>query len=174
LRVRFVPRRFDCGEVKPLLITTKVHQRNWLCASKSACASVGALLQAVDEKTMRIHPLDCVIVVSYLLAITAPACASAANSRTLRDYFLGGRPRHGGRRVFDCPTKLRTLTIIGPRHFLRGNLNFLQLVFGYLVGRVLIVLLLLPGYFRENTSPPMRLSKNAYGEKNARRGPSTF
>src|ERR1700685_3929164 len=107
---------------------------------------------------MRIHPVDLAIVVAYLLGVTAlgmrfrrrQTALPGGNDAVSRDYFLGGRTAPWWALAFSIvATKTSTLTIIGtPAISYGGNLTFLQLVFGYLVGRVLIVLLLLPGYFR--------------------------
>ena len=55
-----------------------------------------------------------------------------------RDYFLGGRTAPWWALAFSIvATETSTLTIIGtPAISYAGNLTFLQLVFGYLIGRV--------------------------------------
>jgi len=55
-----------------------------------------------------------------------------------------------------------------------GNLTFLQLVFGYLIGRVLIVLLLLPGYFRGEFFTAYALIEKRFGQKMRAVAASTF
>jgi SSS family transporter len=133
-------------------------------------------LQGVDEKTMRIHPLDLVIVVSYLLAITALGMRFRRKQQDARDYFLGGRTAPWWALAFSIvATETSTLTIIGtPAISYAGNLTFLQLVFGYLVGRVLIVLLLLPGYFRGEYFTAYALIEKRFGEKMRAVAASTF
>jgi Na+/proline symporter len=61
----------------------------------------------------------------------------------VRDYFLGGRSAPWWALAFSIvATETSTLTIIGTPAISYGtNLTFIQLVFGYLLGRVLIVLL---------------------------------
>lgn len=108
---------------------------------------------------MPIHAVDLGIVGAYLVAVTALGVwfrrgqlAHAAQNRDAagRDYFLGGKTAPWWAISFSIvATETSTLTIIGtPAIAYGGNLTFLQLVFGYLIGRVLIVVLLLPGYFR--------------------------
>src|SRR5215470_4152348 len=99
---------------------------------------------------MRIHAIDAVIVVNYLLAVTALGVHFRRGQQSASDYFLGGKTAPWWALAFSIvATETSTLTIIGtPAIAYAGNLAFLQLVFGYLVGRVFIVLLLLPGYFR--------------------------
>jgi SSS family solute:Na+ symporter len=99
---------------------------------------------------MCIHPLDLAIVIAYLLGVTALGLRFRRNQHTATDYFLGGRSAPWWALALSIvATETSTLTIIGvPAIAYSGNLTFLQLVFGYIVGRVLISLVLLPGYFR--------------------------
>src|SRR5207247_398170 len=72
-------------------------------------------------------------------------------------------------------TETSTLTIIGaPAISYADNLTFIQLVFGYLVGRVLIVLLLLPGYFRGEFFTAYALIEKRFGEKMRAVAATTF
>ena len=134
---------------------------------------------------MRIHSLDLAIVVGYLLAITAlgvhfrrrrQSSAASGPEGVSRDYFLGGRTAPWWALAFSIvATETSTLTIIGtPAISYAGNLTFLQLVFGYLVGRVLIVLLLLPGYFRGEFFTAYALIESRFGQKMRAVAASTF
>src|SRR5437879_12702083 len=99
---------------------------------------------------MRIHPVDLVIVIAYLLAVTALGMRFRRKQQDARDYYLGGRSAPWWALAFSIvATETSTLTIIGtPALAFSGNLGFLQLVFGYLVGRVVLTLVFLPHYFR--------------------------
>src|SRR5690348_5420826 len=134
---------------------------------------------------MRIHPLDLTIVIAYLLGVTAlgmrfrrtQQADGAADLQTAgREYFLGGRTAPWWALAFSIvATETSTLTIIGtPAISYAGNLTFIQLVFGYLVGRVLIVLLLLPGYFRGEFFTAYALIEKRFGEKMRAVAASTF
>jgi SSS family transporter len=125
---------------------------------------------------MRIHPIDLVIVVTYLLAVTALGMRFRSKQHDARDYFLGGRTAPWWALAFSIvATETSTLTIIGtPAISYAGNLTFLQLVFGYLVGRVLIALLLLPGYFRGEFFTAYALIEKRFGEKMRSVAASTF
>lgn len=125
---------------------------------------------------MRIHPVDLVIVIVYLLGVTALGMRFRRGQQGARDYFLGGRTAPWWALAFSIvATETSTLTIIGtPAISYVGNLTFLQLVFGYLVGRVLIVLLLLPGYFRGEFFTAYALIEKRYGEKMRAVAASTF
>ncbi|HLZ92022.1 MAG TPA: sodium:solute symporter [Candidatus Acidoferrum sp.] len=125
---------------------------------------------------MRIHPVDLAIVVAYLFAVTALGMRFRRKSQDARDYFLGGRSAPWWALAFSIvATETSTLTIIGtPAIAYAGNLTFLQLVFGYLVGRLLIVLLLLPGYFRGEFFTAYALIEKRFGEKMRAVAASTF
>src|ERR1700732_5215956 len=99
---------------------------------------------------MRIHPLDLAIVIAYLIGVTALGMRFRRGQHNAKDYFLGGRTAPWWALAFSIvATETSTLTIIGtPAISYGGNLTFLQLVFGYLLGRLLMVLLVLRGYFR--------------------------
>jgi SSS family transporter len=125
---------------------------------------------------MRIHPVDLAIVIAYLLGVTALGMHFRRGQQGARDYFLGGRTAPWWALAFSIvATETSTLTIIGtPAISYAGNLTFIQLVFGYLMGRVLIVLLLLPGYFRGEFFTAYALIEKRFGEKMRAVAASTF
>ncbi|MDZ4673386.1 MAG: sodium:solute symporter [Gemmatimonadota bacterium] len=65
------------------------------------------------------------------------------------DYFLGARDLPAwGIMLSIVATETSALTVISvPGVGARGNLTFLQIAFGYLLGRILVARWLLPGYF---------------------------
>ncbi|HXM92459.1 MAG TPA: sodium:solute symporter [Candidatus Dormibacteraeota bacterium] len=137
---------------------------------------------------MHIHSLDLTIVIVYLLAVTAlgmhfrrkqsQAAQIAGDDRNAvtREYFLGGRTAPWWALAFSIvATETSTLTIIGTPAIAYGsNLTFLQLVFGYLIGRVLIVLVLLPGYFRGDFFTAYALIEKRFGQRMRAVAASTF
>jgi SSS family transporter len=125
---------------------------------------------------MRIHPLDLAIVIAYLLGVTALGMRFRRGQQSATDYFLGGRTAPWWALAFSIvATETSTLTIIGaPAISYGGNLTFLQLVFGYLIGRLLIVLLLLPGYFRGEYFTAYALIEKRFGQKMRAVAASTF
>ena len=125
---------------------------------------------------MRIHALDLVIVFLYLLGVTALGLKFRRGQQNASDYFLGGRTAPWWALAFSIvATETSTLTIIGtPAIAYGGNLAFLQLVFGYLAGRVLIVLLLLPGYFRGEYFTAYAVIEKRFGQRMRSVAASTF
>jgi len=125
---------------------------------------------------MRIHPVDLTIVVVYLLGVTALGLWFRRGQRDVRDYFLGGRTAPWWALALSIvATETSTLTIIGtPALSYTTNLTFIQLVFGYLVGRVLVVLLFLPGYFRGEIFTAYALIEKRFGTRMRAVAASTF
>src|SRR2546430_2433600 len=125
---------------------------------------------------MHIHPLDLAIVVLYLPGVAALGIYFRRGQQAVRDYFLGGRTAPWWAIAFSIvATETSTLTIIGtPAIAYGGNLTFLQLVFGYLIGRLLIVVLLLPGYFRGEYFTAYALIEKRFGPRMRSLAASTF
>ncbi len=116
---------------------------------------------------MRIHPLDLFIVIAYLLGVTLLGLRFRQQQHSANDYFLGGRTTPWWALALSIvATETSTLTIIGtPAIAYVTNLTFLQLVFGYIVGRFLISLLFLPGYFRGEFLTAYALIEKRFGTK---------
>ena len=116
---------------------------------------------------MHIHPIDLAIVILYLLGITALGVHFRGKQHDVRDYFLGGRTAPWWALAFSIvATETSTLTIIGtPALAYAGNMTFLQLVFGYLLGRVLISIIFLPGYFRGEFLTAYAVIEKRFGQR---------
>src|SRR3984957_13808501 len=125
---------------------------------------------------MRIHPIDLGIVIAYLLGVTALGIYFRRGSQDAKDYFLGGRTAPWWALAFSIvATETSTLTIIGtPAISYGGNMTFLQLVFGDLIGRVLIVLWCLPVYFRGEFLTAYALIEKRFGARARAVAATTF
>ncbi len=125
---------------------------------------------------MRLTSLDLAVIVAYLAGITLFGIAFRRGQSTVRDYFLGGRTAPWWALALSIvATETSTLTIVGtPALAFAGNLTFLQFVFGYLVGRVVIVLLFLPHYFRGEFYTAYQLMERRFGAKVKAVAASTF
>ncbi len=125
---------------------------------------------------MRLTPLDLAIIVIYLVGVTLFGIAFRRGQSSIRDYFLGGRTAPWWALALSIvATETSTLTIIGtPALAFAGDLTFLQLVLGYLVGRVVIVLLFLPHYFRGEYYTAYQLMERRFGAKVKAAAASTF
>jgi solute:Na+ symporter, SSS family len=116
---------------------------------------------------MGLNRLDFAIIALYLAGITLFGLRFRKKQRTLRDYFLAGR---------DIPwwaialsivaAETSTLTIISiPGLAYDTNLAFLQVVMGYMVGRVVISFVLLPHYFRGDLYTAYELIERRFGRR---------
>ena len=99
---------------------------------------------------MGLSAADYMVIVAYLALVTLFGLRFRKRQRSLRDYFLAGN------RIAWWPISLSivaaetsTLTIISiPGLAYAQDFRFLQLILGYIVGRVIVALLLVPHYFR--------------------------
>ncbi|HYE66539.1 MAG TPA: sodium:solute symporter [Pyrinomonadaceae bacterium] len=113
--------------------------------------------------------LDLAIICGYLLGITLLGTWFARKQETTRDYFLGDRTVPWWAIAASIvATETSTITFIsvpGIAFARGGNFQFLQLVFGYLLGRVLISLLFIPSYFRGELLTVYQLLDRRFGGK---------
>ncbi|MEE9187198.1 MAG: sodium:solute symporter, partial [Bacteroidota bacterium] len=95
---------------------------------------------------MGFSTLDAVIVVVYLTGMAIFGVVSGGKQTSTRDYFLGSKTVPWWAVCFAIvATETSTLTFISiPGLAYLTNLNFLQLTFGYLLGRIFVSFVLLP------------------------------
>jgi SSS family transporter len=111
--------------------------------------------------------VDYLILAGYLAAITAFGSYFARFQKTTRDYFLTGRSVPWWAVCFTIvATETSTLTFIGvPAASFAGDMRFLQLVAGYLVGRVLVALVFVPAYFSGELVTSYELLQHRFGRR---------
>src|ERR1035441_9847976 len=103
---------------------------------------------------VRLHGFDLGVVGLYLIGITLFglrfARRGAAKDRSLRGYFLADKTVPWwaiGLSIVSAETS--TLTIIGtPALAFTGDFGFLQIVIGYMLGRIVVAAIFLPRYFQ--------------------------
>ncbi|MGH9327722.1 MAG: sodium:solute symporter [Terriglobia bacterium] len=98
---------------------------------------------------MAFGPIDLTVIAAYLIGITIFGAHFRKRQHNLRDYFLGGRELPWWAIMLSIVSaETSILTIISTPGIAYGsNMNFLQLIFGYLVARVVVSFVLLPRYF---------------------------
>src|SRR6476661_1666468 len=109
--------------------------------------------------------VDYLVIGGYLLAITAFGSYFARFQKTTRDYFLTGQSVPWWAICFTIvATETSTLTFISvPATAYGGDWTFLQLVFGYVIGRVLVSVLFIPAYFRGDLFTSYELLQRRFG-----------
>jgi SSS family transporter len=117
---------------------------------------------------------DYLVIAAYLVAITAFGSWFARFQHSTRDYFLTGRSVPWWAICFTIvATETSTLSFIGvPAGAYAGNMTFLQLALGYIVGRLLVSVLFIPAYFRGELYTSYELLQRRFGApvKNAAAG----
>ncbi|HEX4415532.1 MAG TPA: sodium:solute symporter [Lacipirellulaceae bacterium] len=99
-----------------------------------------------------IGSVDACIVVAYLVATILLGIWLGRGQKNNREYFLGGHQLPTWSLLLSIvATETSTVTFLsvpGLSYIKDRNFTFLQLAFGYIVGRMAIIVFLLPGYFR--------------------------
>lgn len=110
--------------------------------------------------------LDLGVILAYLAGITWFGARFRRDQKSLRDYLLGGRTAPWWAIALSIVSaETSTLTIVGtPALSFTGDLGFLQLVFGYLLARIVISVVLLPHYFRGELFTAYELMRRRFGE----------
>jgi len=113
--------------------------------------------------------IDLVIIFGYLVGIVLFGAWFARKQKTTSDYFLGDRSVPWWAVAASIvATETSTITFIsvpGIAFARGGNFQFLQLVFGYLLGRIVISLLFIPSYFRGELMTVYQLLDRRFGGK---------
>ncbi len=111
--------------------------------------------------------LDLFIIAAYLASILAIGFWCRKRQKTTRHYFLAGRHLPwwaiSGSIVATETSAITFVSIPGVAYARGGNFTFLQLVLGYLVGRIVICLLFIPAYFRRSLLTIYQLLQSKFG-----------
>jgi solute:Na+ symporter, SSS family len=118
-----------------------------------------------EVRINRLDPIDLAIIALYLAAITLFGLRFRKSQRSLRDYFLADRNIPWWAIALSIvAAETSTLTIISvPGLAFDTDLRFLQLVFGYLLARVIISLIFIPQYFRGEMYTAYQLIERRFG-----------
>ncbi len=115
------------------------------------------------------QPLDLIIIFGYLIGVTLFGVWFAPKQETTEDYFVGDRSVPWWAIAASIvATETSTITFIsvpGIAFAKGGNFQFLQLVFGYMLGRIVISLLFIPMYFRGELQTVYQLLGERFGSK---------
>jgi solute:Na+ symporter, SSS family len=111
--------------------------------------------------------IDYVIIAIYLVGIAIYGIISGGKQRSVKDYFLGSKKVPWWAVCFSIvAAETSTLTFISiPGLAYIANLNFLQVTFGYLLGRIVVAYVLLPAYSKGELTTAYSYLENRFGSK---------
>ena len=114
--------------------------------------------------------LDYVIVLVYLVGIAVFGILRGGKQRSAQEYFLGRERIPWWIVCFAIvAAETSTLTFISiPGLAYLTNLTFLQVTFGYLLGRILVSYLFLPAYYKGELSTAYAFLETRFGAKTRR------
>jgi len=109
--------------------------------------------------------LDLVVLIAYLAAVTIWGAWLGRGQKGGTDYFLGSRSLPWAAVMLSVvATETSTLTFLSvPGVAYTGSLVFLQLTFGYLLGRVAVAILFLPSYYAGSLTTAYELLERRFG-----------
>ncbi len=113
------------------------------------------------------HTVDYVIISIYLILIALIGFLSGGKQKTTKDYFLGADKVPWWAVTFSIvAAETSTLTFISiPGLAYLTNLHFLQLAFGFIIGRIIVAVVLLPQYFKGELTTAYSFLGKRFGEK---------
>src|SRR5438552_2165068 len=111
------------------------------------------------------HAIDLLVLAVYLLGTIGLGAWFSRSQRDVRDYFVSGhRVPWWAIMGSIVATETSTVTFISVPGFAYGaNFTFLQLVIGYLIGRIAVSVLFIPAYFRGELLTVYQLLGHRFG-----------
>lgn len=110
---------------------------------------------------------DLIIVIAYLSIVAVIGILSGGKQKSIKDYFLGAERIPWLAVSFSIiAAETSTLTFISvPGLAYQTNFNFLQLTFGFLIGRIAVALILLPKYYQGEITTVYTYLEKRFGKK---------
>lgn len=120
--------------------------------------------------------LDVAVLLAYLAATTLLGVWLGRNQKTARDYFVADKAIPWWAILFSVvATETSALTFISiPGVAYLGNLTFIQVALGYLVGRIVVSYTLLPRYYEGELVTAYSLLEKRFGSSTRRFASVTF
>jgi len=114
--------------------------------------------------------LDTIVVVAYLLAIVVFGILRGGKQASARDYFLGAGAIPWLVVCFSVvAAETSALTFISiPGLAYMSDLGFLQVAFGYLLGRIVVAFLFLPAFYKGELSTAYAFLEARFGRRTRR------
>ncbi len=116
---------------------------------------------------MGLNAADFLVIVAYLAAVTLFGLRFRRSQTTLRGYFLADRKiSWWAISLSIVAAETSTLTIISvPGLAYQADFRFLQFVFGYVLGRIIIAMVFIPPYFRGDLITAYQLIDRRFGHR---------
>jgi SSS family transporter len=108
---------------------------------------------------------DWLVIVIYLLGIIGLGVWFGKDQKNTRDYFLGSKttPWWGiGFSIVAAETSAVTIISV-PAVAYGSNIAFIQVIFGYVIARVILAVVMVPHYLKGEIYSPYHLLENAFG-----------
>lgn len=122
--------------------------------------------------TINIGTTDALIVVAYMMAVVLFGIWIGRKGKTSTDYFLGGRTLPWGAVLLSIvATETSTVTFLsipGIAAAAGGDMTFLQITIGYIVGRIVVIFVLLPLYFKGEPLTAYEVLESRFGKMSRR------
>jgi SSS family solute:Na+ symporter len=114
-----------------------------------------------------LNAADFLVIVAYLAAVTLFGLRFRRNQSSLKGYFLADRNiSWWAISLSIVAAETSTLTVISvPGLAYEGDFRFLQLVMGYITGRIIVAFLLVPHYFRGDLITAYQLIERRFGNR---------
>jgi len=121
-------------------------------------------------EAMRVGLPTLLLILVYLVGINLAGARLGRGQKDARDYFLGGHAMPWAAVLGSIvATETSALTFLSvPGDAYTSGYTFLQLVFGYIVGRIAVAFLLLPGYFQREIPTAYALLETRFGVQTRR------
>ncbi len=110
-------------------------------------------------------PIDVIVIAVYIAGCTSLGAWLGSRSEGLKGYFLGDSNIPAWAVMISIvATETSTATFLSvPGVAYRGDFTFLQLAFGYILGRIVVATVLLPAYFRGKILTAYQLLQDRFG-----------
>jgi SSS family solute:Na+ symporter len=132
-----------------------------------------ATVESAPRRSRNLHPhslrarllLDLAVIVAYLVGVAVLGIALRGRQEGVQDYFLGSRRIAWPLILLSIvATETSTVTVLSvPGKSYAGDMTFLQLPIGYIVGRIGIAVLLMPVYFRNEAFTVYQILGTRFG-----------
>lgn len=123
-----------------------------------------------------LHALDLALVLAYVIGVTVWGTWLGRRQKDPKDYFLADRAMPWWAICFSIiATETSVLTFVSvPATAYTSDLWMVQLTVGYLIGRIVVAAVLLPGYFKGQLTTAYALLERRFGVGMRRYASSIF